>query len=138
MDLVTELGGISIVVDSLTGIMSTGTAVPLFGAASGVLSWFSSTSGVVMPTMIPMIPELVSVIAVNPVVLVLAVVAVANCAGFSPASTAGSQILANYTAQAQLSAQESNKVFIRLFGISVIGLCFMVALGALGFYGLFN
>ena len=137
MELVISFGGIAIVVNGLTSIMNDTTVIPFFGAASGILSWFSSTSGVVMPTMIPTIPDILLSINANPSTLVVAIVVVANCAGLSPASSAGGQVLANYTSQGNLSTAEANKVFSQLFAISALGVVFMSILGFLGLFGIF-
>lgn len=139
MDEVIKLKGIKLIVSGLTGIMNARSAPTIFGVACGVMSWFSSTSGVVMPTMIPTIPNIVATIGgANAVDLVVACVIVANCAGLSPASSAGAQVLANYTSQANLTTAQSNRVFIKLFALSAAGIVFMTVLGALGFFGLFT
>lgn len=137
MSEVITLGGIDLIVNGLIGMMNAATSSVIFGAACGVLSWFSSTSGVVMPTLIPTIPDIVTRIGANGVELVVACVIVANCAGLSPASSAGGQALANYTSQGNLTTAESNKVFLKLFGISALGIVFMSVLGALGLFRIF-
>ena len=137
MGEVIDLGGIDIVVQGLTSIMTAATATPIFGVACGVLSWFSSTSGVVMPTMIPTIPDFAASIGVNEVEMVVACVIVANCAGLSPASTAGAQVLAYTSSLGNLDASQSNKLFIRLFALSAGGIVFMTILGVLGLFRIF-
>ena len=53
INVIDTLGGITLVSDFLTGFMSESTAAPILAATSGILSWVSSTTGVVMPAMYP-------------------------------------------------------------------------------------
>ncbi len=53
VNVIHTLGGITLISDFLTSFMSEGTATPILAATSGILSWVSSTTGVVMPTMYP-------------------------------------------------------------------------------------
>lgn len=137
MKEVIELGGISLITNALISIMSGFTGVMIFGIASGILSLFSSTSGVVMPTMIPMIPNIASSIELNPVAMEISCVIVANCAGFSPASSCGSALLGQWSALEDLSTDQTNKIFMRLFRFSLGGMVFMSILNILGLWKLF-
>ena len=56
--MVTELGGIRLLTEALSKLMGEKTANPIITVLAGVMSWFSSASGVVMPTLIPTVPGL--------------------------------------------------------------------------------
>ena len=45
--------GIALVSDYLKTLMTKDTATPIMSATSGILSWVSSTTGVVMPALLP-------------------------------------------------------------------------------------
>lgn len=137
MSIVIDLGGINLIVTALTSVMTEFTSPMIFGAASGVMSWFSSTSGVVMPTMIPTIPNIVDAIGGSAVQLIIACVVVANCAGYSPASSAGGVLLSAYTSQANLNKEDVNKTFMKLFGFSIFGVVCTAIMGILGLFRLF-
>ena len=53
INVIDTLGGITMISDFLTGFMNKHTATPILAATSGILSWVSSTTGVVMPTLLP-------------------------------------------------------------------------------------
>ncbi|MGE4353302.1 MAG: SLC13 family permease, partial [Oscillospiraceae bacterium] len=60
MNVVINAGGIVLLTNAISSIMSPGTALGIFACICGCMSWFSSTSGVVMPTMIPTIPGIIA------------------------------------------------------------------------------
>lgn len=86
MNVIIVLGGIHLLSASLASIMNAATATAILGVTAGVMSWFSSTSGVVMPTLIPTVPHIIHQmsISVNPVEWVTAISMVSNTAGISP------------------------------------------------------
>lgn len=57
MALVIQLGGIDLLASGLARLMSPVTAPGVMGLTAGIMSWFSSTSGVVMPTLIPTVTD---------------------------------------------------------------------------------
>ncbi len=59
INVINKLGGISMVSDFLTGLMGPKSATPILAATSGILSWVSSTTGVVMPALFPIASEVV-------------------------------------------------------------------------------
>ena len=101
MNVIIVLGGIHLLSASLASIMNAATATAILGVTAGVMSWFSSTSGVVMPTLIPTVPHIIHQmsISVNPVEWVTAISMVSNTAGISPLSTGGA-LLVVYLASA--------------------------------------
>ena len=119
-------------------MMNEHTAAPILGLTAGIMSWFSSTTGVVMPTLIPTAAGIAETFqgAVGYTELVSAVTITSFMAAFSPASTGGATIIAQYAVFKKMDEEESNRLFMRLFIISVLSVLFSVALAAIGFYGL--
>lgn len=79
--------------------MSPVTAPGVMGLTAGIMSWFSSTSGVVMPTLIPTVTDVAAQVGggVSTLALLSAITNTASAAGMSPISTGGSMGLAAYT-----------------------------------------
>ena len=136
MNVIIALGGIDLLSASLASVMSAKTATTILGVTAGVMSWFSSTSGVVMPTLIPTIPHIIEQmsISVNPVEWVTAISMVSNTAGISPLSTGGALALAAYSAEAGVAAGELDRLFIKMFSISAAGVVTLSILAYFGFY----
>ena len=136
MNVIIALGGIDLLSASLASVMSANTATTILGVTAGVMSWFSSTSGVVMPTLIPTIPHIIEQmsISVNPVEWVTAISMVSNTAGISPLSTGGALALAAYSAEAGVAAGELDRLFIKMFSISAVGVVTLSILAYFGFY----
>ena len=137
INLIVKLGGIALVGKAMASVMTPSTAPSLVGLSAGVLSWVSSSSGVVMPTFIPTIPSVVKEMngAVNPVELATCLSMIAHVAGISPMSTGGGLALAAYTAVAQSSAEDQQKIFLTMFAVSASGLVF---LSIMAYFGLFR
>lgn len=140
VSVITELGGIALVSDFLTGLMTESTATPILAATSGILSWVSSTTGVVMPTMFPIAADVAKTFggSVNFVELISAVVATSFAAAISPLSTGGAIIMSSYTAARETTTDELNALFKKLFLLSVANVGINVLLAALGVFDLFG
>lgn len=140
VNVIDKLGGITLVSNFLIGMMSEHTAVPIIAATSGILSWVSSTTGVVMPTMYPIAAEVVNSFGGNVsfVSLTSALVATSFAAAISPLSTGGAIIISAYSAAADISTAEQNRLFKVLFLLSAANVAMNVLLAALGFFNLFN
>ncbi|MBS1402820.1 MAG: hypothetical protein HPZ79_07535 [Oscillospiraceae bacterium] len=124
LDVVDSVGGIRLMSDALSSIMTSKTAVPLMGLSSGLLSLVSNATSVVYPTMMPMCIEIAEQIGgVNPVALMAAVGAGGSLAGISPMSTGGALALAALaTTKTDLSEAEQSKAFVQLLITAAIGL----------------
>ena len=136
ISLVTELGGIDLLSDGLRLLMGEKTAAAIITVLAGVMSWVSSASGVVMPTLIPTVPTLAADLAgVNPIALVTGICIGANAAAFSPLSSCGGLMLAAYSGSKVATTEGRDKMFARLFFFSsaCIGVSAIFAL-----LGLFN
>lgn len=136
MQLIIDLGGIKMLAAALISVMSDKTATAIMGITSGIMSWFSSTSGVVMPTLIPTIPHIVSEFpTVSSLELATAITMISNTAGISPLSTGGALALAAYSSAANASQTEQQELFVKMFAISAVG---VLVLSALSYFGLYH
>ena len=62
MNVVVVTGGIDLIVNFLSSFMNRYTAKPVMALSAGIMSWFSTTTSVVMPTLIPTIPRILEAI----------------------------------------------------------------------------
>lgn len=138
VNVMDTLGGISLISDFLMSVMTKATAVPIMAATSGILSWVSSTTGVVMPTLYPVAAEIASNIGANYVELISAITATSFAAAISPLSTGGAIILSSYSAAKELEIEEQNRLFKTLFLLSVANVAINVVLAALGVFSLYG
>lgn len=141
MNVVIELKGIELVSGALLSVMTPKTAAPIISVTSAVLSFFSSTTGVVMPSMIPTVAPIVESLgtgAAGFATLSSVVITSSLSAAFSPASTGGGLILAAYmtASDAENKEQEQNRLFGRLLLIAVACVLGNVLLSAIGIYGI--
>ena len=139
MALVIQLGGIDLLASGLAKLMNPVTAPGVMGLTAGIMSWFSSTSGVVMPTLIPTVTDVAAQVGggVSTLALLSAITNTASAAGMSPISTGGSMGLAAYTQIANPTEEERSKLFIQLFAVSIGGVFVIAIFGMTGVYGLF-
>ncbi|MFV0363572.1 MAG: SLC13 family permease [Suipraeoptans sp.] len=140
MNLVIELGGIDLLASYLSSIMTAKTASALSGLTAGILSWFSSTLGVVIPTLVPTTSTLIAGLGGNVTVLeiVAAIVFASSTAGISPASTAGALIMGACASDEKFSKKyQPDKLFIELFVWAVVGIAVIVILCLFGYFSWF-
>lgn len=132
ISVVTELGGIELLCNGLQKLVGPATTASIMCFLGGVMSWFSSASGVVMPTLIPTVPELTaSMAAGSDVIVTVAICIGAHLAALSPLSSCGGLMLAAYSSSGETSAKENNRTFLQLFGISAGGLALATVLALL-------
>lgn len=131
MSLIVKLGGIKFLADILSLFMNEKTVAGILALSSGILSLFSSTSGVVMPTMIPTIPLIVETLGIAGVVpsalLLSAVINGSSPSGMSPLSTGGAFVMATLSENYELTNEEFSSKFKRLFYITMLNM-FIVAI----------
>lgn len=131
MSLIVKLGGIKLLADILSLFMNEKTVAGILALSSGILSLFSSTSGVVMPTMIPTIPRIIEILGIAGVVpsalLLSAVINGSSPSGMSPLSTGGAFVMATLSENYELTNEEFSSKFKRLFYITMLNM-FMVAI----------
>lgn len=124
LDVVNEMGGIDLMSNAMSSIMTSSTATPVMAISAGLLSLVSSALGVVYPTMMPMCADIAAQVGgVNPVALMAAVGAGGSLAGISPLSTGGALALAGLAvAVPNLSKEEENRRFVQLFLLAGLAL----------------
>lgn len=137
MNLIIKVGGIALLADMLASVMNEKTAMTVMGLTAGIMSWFSSTSGVVMPTLLPVIPDIMARLgpSINPVEMATGITMMSNTAGISPLSTGGALALAAYSSASGATADEQQKLFLQMFGISALG---VVTLSIFAYFGLYR
>lgn len=92
--------------------------VPILSAlCAAIMSLFSSTTGVVLPTMFPVVPVLAEASGVAPLVFFIFITAASGCAGIFPFSSGGGLILAS-TADEELK----QNLYPRLMKCAVINI----------------
>ena len=138
VNVIDHLGGITLISDFLTSLMTARTATPILAATSGILSWVSSTTGVVMPALFPIAAGVCETFGegVNYVELISAITATSFAAAISPLSTGGAIIMSSYSAAKETTTEELNKMFKTLFLLSVANVCLNVLISALGVFNL--
>ena len=136
MNIVSDVGGVALMSNGLASIMTPKTAVAIQGFSAGILSWFSSAIGVVWPTMVPTVGAIAEQVGVKPEGLITIMCLTASFAGFSPASTGGSLIMAANATDPEFTKEKENKLFIQMFGLSGLLLLLTVLAGLLGLYNI--
>ena len=139
MSVVIKLGGINLLANGLASIMTPSTAPSIIGLTAGIMSWFSSTSGVVMPTLIPTVNTVIEAVGdgVSAIALVSAITNTAHVAGTSPISTGGSLGLASYVQASGASEEEERKLFVQMFLVAIGGVFVVALVAGSGVYTLF-
>ena len=117
MNLVVELGGIDLLSSGLASIMTEQTAAGFSGLTAGILSLFSSTLGVVLPTLIPTVGSLIAKVgaAVTPMELCAAIGFASSTSGISPASTAGALTMGAMTSDPEFAEKFETVISIPVF-----------------------
>ena len=136
MDIVILVGGVSLLSDSLAKIMTPHTAVAIQGLTGGIMSWFSSAIGVVWPTLVPTVGNIANSVGVPADSLISILCLTASFAGLSPASTGGGLIMAANATDPDFTKEKENKLFIKLFAISVLMVVFIVIAALFGLYSI--
>lgn len=136
MNVVIEVGGVQLLSDALSSIMTPHTAVGIQGFIAGVMSWFSSAIGVVWPTMVPTVGDIAASVGISPDGLIGIMCLTASFAGLSPASTGGGLIMAANATDPNFTQEQENKLFVQLFAVSALMLAIIVAAAFLGLYSI--
>lgn len=137
VNVLDSMGGITLISNFLASHMGEKTAVPIIAATSGILSWVSSTTGVVMPTLYPIANNIVHNFggSINYVEMISAITATSFAAAISPLSTGGAIIMSSYAAaKKDTTIAEMNDMFKTLFLLSVANVAVNVIMAALGVF----
>jgi di/tricarboxylate transporter len=102
-------GGTDRLAGLLARVATPATAPALVALVCGVVSVYSSTTGVVLPAFLPLVPGLVAHLGGDPLLLASAVVVGGNVADASPLSTIGALCLASAAAD-----EDRRRLFNRL------------------------
>lgn len=122
-----NVGGIDMLAQLLSRLMTPHTAGAIMAVIGGVLSIVSSASGVVLPTLIPTVPGLVAEVGGDPTHIISAIIIGAHVVTNSPISTLGALAVAS----AGLSV-DKDELFKNLFLFSLAGLVYAALLVAVG------
>ncbi len=136
VNVINKLGGIKLVSDYLSSLMTADSAVAIMSASSGILSWVSSTTGVVMPALLPIAHNVAQTFGVSYVELMSAIIATSFAAAISPLSTGGAIIMSSYSASKETTTEEMNNMFKTLFLLSVANVLINVLMSWLGVFSL--
>ena len=97
-------------------------AVPIaLCIVGGIMSFFSSTLGVVTPALFPIVPTIATTTGINPAILFICIVIGAQATAISPFSSGGSLILGSCT-----NDEERTELFTKLLLVAV-PMCLAVA-----------
>lgn len=136
MQLIIDLGGINILSAALVSIMSAKSAAAVMGLTSGIMSWFSSSSGVVMPTLLPTVPHIAQQLGgVNELELASSITTISHVAAISPLSTGGALAMAAYASAANANQKQQQNLFMKMFGVSALGVS---VLCVFSYFGMFH
>jgi hypothetical protein len=116
-----DAGGLELFTAGVARVSSPVTLAPIMAFGAGVISVYSSTSGVVLPAFLPMVPDLAQrVIGVNPLDLAWALAVGASLVDLSSLSTVGALFMATAAA-----GTDTRRLFNQLlawgFSMSVAG-----------------
>lgn len=136
MNFVISSGGIKLLTEYLSEIMTNRTAGMISGIMAGSMSWFSSTLGVVLPTLLPTVGGIIENLKSNisPGDIVTSIAVTSSFAGFSPMSTIGALIISALSSDAIFSKLDSKKIFMELIGWSVFCVAFVPMMSLLGLF----
>ena len=136
MVVVDAMGGIQLLSDLLAKIMSPRTAAGIMGITAGMMSWFSSSFGVVMPTLMPTVPGLLENLGttMSGAPILAAITYGASIAGVSPFSSGGSMCLSAMSVDKRFDESQTNKYFMSFFGWAIGGLVILAVLALIGVF----
>lgn len=137
MNIVSQSGGIDLMVTALESVMGPRSASPIMALTAGLMSFFSSGLGVVFPTLVPMCGSLAASIGADGMQLVAMVVIGGTIAGYTPISTTGALIMAGVAQQENAEERfPQNRLFIELFAVSFLNLAVLAVMSVIGIYSL--
>ncbi|MEY8297631.1 MAG: SLC13 family permease [Emergencia timonensis] len=133
ISVVDQCGGIALISDILLKWITPKSATGIMTLISGLLATVTSSSGVVMPTLIPVGGHIAESLAgVSASSLLSGVIAGANCALFCPFSVLGSMTIALYP-----EGTDRQMIFKRHLQMTAASIVFFTLLGFSGFLSLF-
>ena len=133
VSLVVQLGGIELVMQILNPILNKWTLVPIVALVAGLLSWLSSTVGVVIPTLTPLLPGLIATSGANIsfATVLTAMLMAGHVASCNPFDGTGGTIV-TYVTPILETEEQRKKVIPHLLVISSCLILAVVLLSATG------
>lgn len=125
VSILTFTGGIDLFISWLALVATTHNVTAVMAFSSGILSVYSSSSGVVMPTFIALVPDLIEKLGGgNPTAMIAAINVGSHLVDVSPLSTLGALCIANAAAD-----EDRNRLFrnLLLYGLSMSGVGALVS-----------
>ena len=130
--MVAKLGGVELLATAIASVNIPALVPPLMLLVAGIMSFFSSGNGVVLPTLIPIVPSLNA----NMYASVAAIGMGASCTGISPFSTIGGHLMSCYDSIYKPNEEERLKTFNQLLIASIICLVVNAVFSLVGLYNL--
>lgn len=127
IEVAVKVGTIKALAAWMSTHVSADSAPLVLGAVASVMSFFSSTMGVVMPTLYPLVPELVNSVGADPATLFSIITVCAAFTGFSPFSSGGALSLTGVSDEG-----ERKKLFNQLLVLPVGAMALALTLTAVG------
>lgn len=124
--LMEKTGGLNLFTEALAKVSSPTSVTGMIALLTGIISTYSSSSGVVMPAFIPIVPDLVEKVGGNPASIVASINVGSHLVDVSPLSTLGAICIANAA-----PGEDKKKLFrhLLIFGLSMAmvggGLCYL-------------
>ena len=124
--LMEKAQGIDLLVSLVTKVATAGTVTGVVAFLTGIISVYSSTSGVVLPAFLPMVPGLAQQLGADPVGIASSMNVGGHLVDVSPLSTIGALCLAS--ASVEEARPLFNKLLVWGLSMSVIGalLCYLI------------
>ena len=132
--LVDHAGGIDLISQTIMKLITPRTGTGIMALLSGLLAIVTSSSGVVMPTLIPVAGNIAATMGqgVTANMLIAGVCAGANSAFYSPFSVLGSLTIAMYP-----DTVDRDRIFVAHLKLTFASIAFTSLLAFAGFIGLF-
>ena len=140
MNIVSLSGGITLMAEGMTNIMSAKTAPSIMAISASIMSFFSSGLGVVFPTLIPTSSIIADNLGIGTYAkeLVAMVTVGGTFTGISPISTTGALIMSAVISDEQVKDKfPQNKLFLELVFWAFFTILLEIVLAYLGVYKLF-
>lgn len=135
--VIVNLGGVDLLAGIISKIAGPVTASPLMVGIAGIMSFFSSGNGVVMPTLIPTVPGIVAAGAAGQAASMVASITIgAVTSAISPISTIGANVMSCYGSIYDPSEEERTKFFNKSMLFTLCCLALQIVFALLGVYRL--
>jgi di/tricarboxylate transporter len=93
--LLRETEGLDLITSGIANVATTGTINPIVAFTAGIISVYSSTSGVVLPAFLPMVPSLAEQLSMDPLNIAWSMNVSASLVDLSSLSTVGALYIAS-------------------------------------------